>query len=309
MEPQESTIKRGGIGSDDFKKLVIKNSYVDKSLFVKEVIDDGNDVILITRPRRWGKSSNMNLLKTFLEIEVDKEGNTLPQEKKTNPVYFTGGMIAEDDIKRTLPPLKIIDREYYSAKNDYEEYRITMNKLGKYLVIMMSFKDIVCSSYETIEAGIQDVLGLAFSQHKYLMFSENLDTNEKNRLSSYLRGELDLAHLQKIIKDLLSFLYNHFNQKVWVLIDEYDNAIHKAYIKFGKDKENPYQFSPEFNNVLELFRNVMGPALKSAAHLEKGVVTGILRIAKANLFSELNNLVEYSVLDKKIRNLLWLYTR
>ena len=58
--------KRGGIGSDDFKKLVIKNSYVDKSLFVKDIIEDSHDVILITRPRRWGKSSNMSLLQTFL---------------------------------------------------------------------------------------------------------------------------------------------------------------------------------------------------------------------------------------------------
>ena len=95
MDTQQSTIKRGGIGSDDFKKLVIKNSYVDKSLFVKDVIDDESDVILITRPRRWGKSSNMSLLKTFLELEVDKEGNPLPDEQKTNPVYFTGGVIQD----------------------------------------------------------------------------------------------------------------------------------------------------------------------------------------------------------------------
>ena len=104
----------------------------------------------------------------------------------------------------------------------------------------------MCSSYATIEAGIQDVLGLVFEQHKYLMFSEHLDTNEKNRLSSYLKGELDLAHLQRIIKDLLSFLYNHFNQKVWTLIDEYDNAIHKAYLKFGKSNENVAKPSNQF---------------------------------------------------------------
>ena len=286
METPTTIPKRGGIGSDDFKKLVIKNSYVDKSLFVKEIIDDENDVILITRPRRWGKSSNMSLLKTFLELEVDKAGNPLPEAQKENPVYFTGGDVLDKFEMIQLAPLKLAKHE------------ATMQHLGQYPVIMMSFKDIVCSSYATIEAGIQDVLGFVFAQHKYLMFSEHLDSNEKNRLSGYLKGELDLAHLQKIIKDLLSFLYNHFNQKVWVLIDEYDNAIHKAYFKFGKDEENPYQFSAEFNNVLELFRNVMGPLLKSATHLEKGVVTGILRIAKANLFSEINNFTEYSVLDE-----------
>jgi hypothetical protein len=287
MNTTQRTFHKGAIGSDDVKRLIESGDYVDKSLFIKDILHDNHQVLLITRPRRWGKSSNMSLLKTFLELEVDKEGNPLPQEKKTNPAYFTGGLIGEGKKQVAHEALKI------SKEAD------SMEELGQYPVIMMSFKDIVCSSYETIEAGIQDVLGFVFSQHKYLMFSEHLDTNEKNRLSGYLKGELDLAHLQKIIKDLLSFLYNHFNQKVWVLIDEYDNAIHKAYFKFGQSKENPYQFSVEFNNVLELFRNVMGPLLKSATHLEKGVVTGILRIAKANLFSEINNFTEYSVLDKK----------
>ena len=155
MNTQQHTIKRGGIGSDDFKKLVIKNSYVDKSLFVKEVIDDENDVILITRPRRWGKSSNMSLLKTFLELEVDKEGNPLPNDKKANPVYFTGGTIEEDGIEQTLPSLKVIDKSYYPAKKDYEDYIRTMNKLGKYPVILMSFKDLGGESYEELVSALQ----------------------------------------------------------------------------------------------------------------------------------------------------------
>ena len=79
--------KRGGIGSDDFKKLVIKNSYVDKSLFVKDIIDDENDVILITRPRRWGKSSNMSLLKTFLELEVIRK--VIPCLRHRRQILYT----------------------------------------------------------------------------------------------------------------------------------------------------------------------------------------------------------------------------
>ena len=94
-------------------------------------------------------------------------------------------------------------------------------------------------------------------------------------------------------------LYKHFGKKVWVLIDEYDSTINRAYGRFGKDEANPYHFSSEFQQVLDLFKDVMGRALKSEKLLEKGVITGILRIAKANLFSELNNFTEYSVLDKK----------
>ena len=84
-----------------------------------------------------------------------------------------------------------------------------------------------------------------------------------------------------------------------MLIDEYDSAIHEAYTTFGKNKKNPYQFSTEFDKVLKLFRKLLGSALKSETHLERGVITGILRIAQANLFSALNNVKEYGVLNKR----------
>ena len=160
MNTEESTFYKGAIGSDDFKELIESGDYVDKSLFIKDIIHDKHKVLLITRPRRWGKSSNMSLLKTFLELEVDKEGNPLPKEKRVNPVYFTGGIIEEDGIKQTLPPLKIINKAYYSAEKDYEKYRITMYKLGKYPVIMLNFKDLGGSSYKNLlEDGIVAQIG------------------------------------------------------------------------------------------------------------------------------------------------------
>ncbi len=223
MDSQQSTIKRGGIGSDDFKKLVIKNSYVDKSLFVKEVIDDENDVILITRPRRWGKSSNMSLLKTFLELEVDKEGNPLPDVQKTNPVYFTGGIIEEDGIEQTLPPLKVIDKAYYSAEKDYEAYRKTMNTLGRYPVIMMSFKDLGGSTYEKIVEGFKIKLRKVFDQHKYLLASSQLTEIEKATFNRYLSTNITEKEVEDSISYLMECLYKHFGQKVWVLGDVYNS--------------------------------------------------------------------------------------
>jgi hypothetical protein len=97
----------------------------------------------------------------------------------------------------------------------------------------------------------------------------------------------------------MEWLHKHFEKKAWVLIDEYDSAIHEAYTTFGKDKKNPYQFSTEFDKVLKLFRKLLGSSLKSETHLERGVITGILRIAQANLFSGLSNVKEYSVLSKR----------
>ncbi len=296
MDTQQSKIARGAIGFDDVKRLIESGNYVDKSLFVKDITKDPAGVLLITRPRRWGKSSNMSLLKTFLELEVDREGKPLPQEKKTNPVYFTGGVIGEDEETQVVPPLKIIEKEHYAEE---KEYASTMNKLGKYPVIMLNFKDLGGSSYKELVADLQIKLIEVFEAHSYLAVSAQLTASEKERIHKYLVGEVSVSLITNAIKFLMSCLYKHFHQKVWVLIDEYDSAIHEAYTTFGKDKQNPYQFSDEFEKVLQLFRRLLGSALKSNNHLEKSVVTGISRIAKANLFSTLNNLAEYSVLDKK----------
>ena len=287
METPTTIPKRGGIGSDDFKKLVIKNSYVDKSLFVKEIIDDGHDVMLITRPRRWGKSSNMSLLKTFLELEVDKEGNPLPDAQKENLAYFTGGTVEDNFSSLQLAPLKIAA----SAT--------TMQHLGQYPVIMLNFKDLGGSSYKELVEDLKVNLRKTFGHHAYLLNSTKLNREEKESFYKYLYKDITTSDIKGSISWLMEWLHKHFGKKVWVLIDEYDSAINEAYTTFGKNKHNAYQFSAEFEKVLKLFRKLLGSALKSEKLLEKGVVTGILRIAKANLFSELNNFTEYSVLDKK----------
>jgi len=142
-------------------------------------------------------------------------------------------------------------------------------------------------------------MGINFDQHSYLLTSPQLTEIHKKKFSRYLSNEITEAETQDAIRFLMECLCKHFNQKVWVLIDEYDSAFHEAYTTFGSDKANPYQFSSEFEKVLKLFRKLLGSALKSDDHLERSVVTGISRIAKANLFSTLNNFSEYGVLDKK----------
>ena len=163
---------------------------------------------------------------------------------------------------------------------------------------MANFKDLGGSSYEELVEDLKVNLRKTFGQHTYLLNSNKLNKAEKENLYKYLYQDITTSDIKGSISWLMEWLHKHFEKKAWVLIDEYDSAIHEAYTTFGKDKKNPYQFSTEFDKVLKLFRKLLGSALKSATHLEKGVVTGILRIAKANLFSELNNFTEYSVLDK-----------
>ena len=95
MNTQQSTFRPGAVGFDDVKRLIESGIYIDKSLFVRDMLQDSSGVLLITRPRRWGKFSNMSLLKTFLEIEVDQEANPLPAEKQVFSI-LSGGSLEED---------------------------------------------------------------------------------------------------------------------------------------------------------------------------------------------------------------------
>ncbi|WP_341761110.1 AAA family ATPase [Candidatus Tisiphia endosymbiont of Thecophora atra] len=282
---ESSKPPRMRVGTDDFKTLLLNSDvFIDKSLMIKEFLEDSGDVILITRPRRWGKSLNMDMLKKFFEIEVDQDGKPLPLEQKINNKLFLGGTVDLGfDETKELKSLKIAD------------IASSMKRQGQYPVISISFKDVKGSSYQDIENGIRNQVIKLFVKHRYLKhyIAKNknlLDDVQKEQLKRYFTGEFDKDDLKDSLGFLSELLFKHFNQKVYILIDEYDTPINSSYIKFGKKSE-------EFEQVLELFRGIFGSSLKGNTCVEKGVITGILRIAKANLFSDLNNVSEYTLLD------------
>ncbi|WP_425360527.1 MULTISPECIES: AAA family ATPase [unclassified Candidatus Tisiphia] len=278
------------VGTDDFKTLLLNSDiFVDKSLMIKELLKSSGAVTLITRPRRWGKSLNMDMVRKFLEIEVNAQGQPLPQEQRVNYKLFVGGEVdlgLASGRKKLFKPLKI--SEYPDILLDYQ---------GQFPVILITFKNIKGSSYQEIENKIRYKLTELFRTYHYLkQYLEKdhntLDDGEKNQLTRYFTGEFNKVELENSLKFLSDLLYKHFNQKVYILIDEYDTPINSAYMKFGNNLE-------EFEEVLALFREIFGNSLKGNDSLQKGVITGILRIAKANLLSDLNNLTECSLLDKK----------
>ncbi|WP_341793693.1 AAA family ATPase [Rickettsia endosymbiont of Ceutorhynchus obstrictus] len=285
---QGNKLPRMIVGTDEFYDLVVNSDvFVDKSLMIQELLEDNGKVILITRPRRWGKSLNMNMLQKFFEIEIDQNGAVLPKEDKVNRKLFIGGEI---DLgikgKKILKPLKISNQKYAMAQQ------------GNYPVILLNLKDVKGSNFKEIENGIEKQIVKLFSNHRYLkkyyVISDNglLDSVQKKQLERYFTGELTIEDIKDSLRFLSELLFKHFNQKVYILIDEYDTPINSSYLEFGNKSE-------EFDNVLKLFRGMLGSSLKSNPYLEKGVITGILRIAKANLFSDLNNVREYTLLDKQ----------
>ncbi|WP_375326850.1 AAA family ATPase [Candidatus Tisiphia endosymbiont of Nemotelus uliginosus] len=179
--PAGNKLPRMRVGTDDFKTLLLNSDvFVDKSLMIQELLEDSGDVILITRPRRWGKSLNMNMLQKFFEIEVDDTGVPLPEGEKTNNKLFWGGTV---DLgikgKRALNPLKISTNEYAMAQQ------------GNYPVISINFKDVKGSSYKEIESKVQMQIIKLYETHRYLeqYYQEStklLSNNQKQQLTHYL---------------------------------------------------------------------------------------------------------------------------
>jgi hypothetical protein len=228
----------------------------------------------------------MDMLRKFFEIEVDEKGTPLPPEQKLNNKLFVGGTVdlGFDETKK-LKPLKIAN------------VADSIKRQGQFPVISVNFKDVKGGSYQEIESGIRNQVIKLFANHRYLKhyLTEDLDLlddAQKEKLNRYFTGKFDKEDLKDSLKFLSELLFKHFNQKVYILIDEYDTPINSAYLEFGNK-------SKEFDDVLKIFRGIFGSSLKSNPYLEKGVITGILRVAKANLFSDLNNVSEYTLLDKK----------
>jgi hypothetical protein len=206
------------------------------------------------------------MLKYFFEIEVDEQGQFLSPREQNNSKLF-----AELDISR--------------------EQKI-MKELGQYPVILFSLKNTKGNNYQEILNNISKKVQETYRLHAYLGYSQQLEVFDKKKFHDYCQNKINSADLQSSLSFLSELLYKHFKKPVFVLVDEYDETINAAYVKFGYGTEG-------FEQVLDIVREMLSAVLKDNFYLKKGVLTGILRIAKANLFSGLNNVEEYTLLNSK----------
>jgi hypothetical protein len=242
------------IGNSDFREIISDGyTFVDKSLLIKDIIDDGSKVLLFTRPRRFGKTLNMQMLQHFFSAEVDG--------KPTRNLF--------DLLKITQ-----VGEEYLQHQ-------------GKYPVIFLTFKDIKSSNYEAAYAEFADILRALYAGHRYLLTSEYLQEEEKENFSKILTASAPFIQLRSALKNLTEYLYRYSGVRPIVLIDEYDTPIQSSYIA----AESYYQ------QMMELMRGFLGAGLKDNNYLSKAILTGILRISKESIFSDLNNLKVRSLLD------------
>lgn len=239
------------IGNTSYIEISSECYYVDKTLLIRDLIDDHNMVTLFTRPRRFGKTLAINTIKTFFE---KTEENTAK--------YF-------------------IDKKIWQCGEKYQSMQ------GRYPVIMLTFKDVKYNSWEESLEAIRLVVKDEFKRHPELYESSVLDADAKNYMDRMEKGTLSTVELQRSLLNLTRMLSAHHRSKVVILIDEYDTPIQQGYSK-GFYKE-----------VISFMRNFLSGGLKDNTDLAFGVLTGIMRVSKENLFSGLNNPLVNMVLDEK----------
>ncbi len=241
------------IGINDFRALREKGlTYVDKSGLLIEMIDrPGTQVLLLPRPRRFGKTLNLSMLRYFFE-------------KRT------------EDLSHLFEGLAV-----WEAGETYRKH------FQRYPVIFLTFRDVKAPTFEQCWARIQQKIVDLFREHRATLLDAGiLDPGEAREYQAVLDGTAEPVFYGRALGDLSRYLHRATGERAFILIDEYDEPIHAGHVSgYGKE-------------ILDFFRNFMTIGLKDNPHLERGVVTGILRIARESIFSGLNNLAVYTLLSK-----------
>ena len=251
-------------GTDDYSKVIYDKCYfVDKTSLIKDVFaQNKSEVLLISRPRRFGKTLTMSMFYHFLSINHNK-----PEDLSSHVELFK-------------------DTKIFADQEFCQQY------MGHYPVIFLSLKSVEGINFETAYQKLAEIIyGLVDSQFRFLLQSNKLSDGNKRDLQ-YL---LDLDNLEKVsssvklqfsLQKLTQFLYQHYGKKAIVLIDEYDVPLAKASVR------------GYYNQMVDVIRGMLGSVLKTNTCLEKAVLTGCLRVSKESIFTGLNNISVNTVFSR-----------
>lgn len=234
-------------GIENFKMMIDKSAYyVDKTNFIEDVLNE--QVVLYTRPRRFGKTLNMSMLYYFFSIK-----------EKENAYLFDGL-----NISKNKDALKV---------------------QNKYPTIFISLKEMKSLTFDAQISSFSNVIYELLEKNLEILSSDQLSDTTKDILNKLHNRSSCIEDLKISLRIITNALYTYYQQKVIVLIDEYDVPLQAAY-------QNNY-----YEEMVEFLRSVFSSALKTNDALEKGVMTGCLRISKESIFTGLNNFTAYSVLN------------
>ncbi|MGN0484782.1 MAG: AAA family ATPase [Lachnospiraceae bacterium] len=240
--------KRLPVGIENFAEIRKDNYYyVDKTRLLEQLLTNLGKANLYTRPRRFGKSLNMSMLRYFFEIG-------------TNPTLFDG---------------------LYISKNK----ELCEQNMGKFPVISISLKDINSNTFEGARDQVIKIINREARRLRFIMNSDKLDETDRQLFESLLKMEMQDATIENSLRDMSELLEKHYDEKVIILIDEYDVPLAKA-------NEQGY-----YDEMVLLIRNLFSNALKTNDSLKFAVLTGCLRVAKESIFTGLNNFNVFSITD------------
>ena len=242
-------MKKGiGIGIEDFKKIIEEDCYYfDKTNYIEELLKDRTEIKLFTRPRRFGKTLNMTTLKYFFNVKNAEENRKL-------------------------------FKDLYIEKSKY------FKEQGQYPTIFITLKDTKKNNWEECYSKIKIILRDLYEEHSYI--KDKLSINEKEEYDKILFKKDD-AEYDNALLNLTKYLYNYYQKKVVLLIDEYDSPLITA---------NQFNY---YKETINFFRDFLSSALKTNSNLKMGVLTGIVQVAKEGIFSGLNNVKTYNILEDK----------
>ena len=229
------------VGTQNFQSLREKGYfYIDKTNFIKEWWEAGDEVTLITRPRRFGKTLNMSMLECFFSMKY-KERSDL----------FEGLNIWGEEKYRKLQ--------------------------GTYPVIFLSFADVKQANYKDAVKKLKSILAKLYDERYFLADWEGLTPNEKKQFLS-VSADMDDVTAQDALKNLSEYLSRYYKKKVLLFLDEYDTPMQEAYL------------GGYWDEFTEFIRSMFNATFKTNPCLERGIMTGITRVSKESIFSDLNNL-------------------
>ena len=239
-------MKKGiGVGIEDFKKIIEEDCYYfDKTNYIEELLKDRTEIKLFTRPRRFGKTLNMTTLKYFFDVKNAEENRKL-------------------------------FKDLYIEKSEY------FKEQGQYPIIFITMKDLKKNTWEQMYFAAKSLISNLYNEFEFIR--EKL--NEKDLIEfEKIWFKKEDGDYDNSLRLLSEYLYNYYQKKVVLLIDEYDNPLIVA-------NQNGY-----YKEAINFYRNLYSSALKTNSNLKMGVLTGIVQVAKEGIFSGLNNVITYNIL-------------
>ncbi len=254
--------KKLKIGYSDFKSIVADNGYfVDKTMLIKDFYENSSYILLMPRPKRFGKTLNLSMIEHFFSIEKKE----------------SAGLFKE---------FKIADEKEFCKKHQ-----------NKYPVINISLKGVKETNWDKCLEKFKDLISELYQKHRNLLQSDKLEQNDKQIIENIILKTANDAEFKGSLKKLSYYLKKYYNQKVIILVDEYDAPIINAFNNTNPPIKSPDKENKTFyENIISFMQGFLGDVYKgNEDNLEKGLLTGVMRVGRESIFSEWNNFRVYSI--------------